>query len=167
MNFDNNALMKSAGIGAGAGFLIALFVQIPFVVVACCCIGWVIWAAVGASYGMFVEQNGGALDMGGLAAGGAVAGAVGGIVRGIVSGIITAILTALGIGMDTAAQLAQLQEAGIPPEMYGLVQGGGTVIGIIVAICFTLVLTAIFGALGGVAYSMYKGRQGGAATPAV
>lgn len=151
MSLDSNALLKSAGIGAGAMFVLALLAQVPLVGLVCCCLIFLGYAGVGAGYGYFVKQNEGEINPGSFALGGAIAAAIAGIVQGVISGIAALII---GTG-STAASLAQLEAQGIdiPPEMYDLYAGAGAgAVGALTSICCAFIIAAVLGAIGGAIY---------------
>lgn len=153
MNLDNNALLKSAGIGAGVALVLSLLTLIPLVGIACCCLIWVAYVGTGGLYGVFARQNGASIEPGPMALGGAIAAAVAGIVRGIVGGIVSLVGVASGSAMQA---MQQLSDAGIdvPPEVYQMYAGGAG-IGILAAlmqICFGIFLGAVLGAIGGAIY---------------
>src|SRR5262249_7289589 len=117
MNLNQSALMKAIGVGAGLGVLAGVIRNIPVVGIACCCIGWALWLAVGAAYGYFERQSdtAGAPDTGSFAIGGAIAGAVGGLVWGLVAGITQFVMTSV-FGVATA-DYSQLDQYGLPPDL--------------------------------------------------
>ena len=45
MKFNQGALMKAIGVGAGLGVVAGIFRNIPLVGIACCCIGWALESA--------------------------------------------------------------------------------------------------------------------------
>lgn len=164
MKLNQGALMKALGVGAGAGVVIGVVRNIPLVGIACCCIGWALWVAVGAAYGYFDGQEGNAPDTGQYALGGAAAGAAGGVVWGLVSGLVTLVLSLLGVtAAGTAAIFQQLQSAGVdvPPQLASQAAGtaGVGVVGIITSICTGLIAYAILGAIGGLVYALVRNNQ--------
>jgi len=151
-NLDNNALVKSAGIGAGVILVLTLLQQIPLVGIACCCLALIGLGGVGALYGYFAKQNGAAADAGSFALGGAIAATVAGLVRGIIGAIVTAIF-GTAVLADTFAQL-QSQGVDVPPELIGTGVGGGAMaVGVISGICLSIVIGAALGAIGGAIYA--------------
>ncbi len=160
MNLNNRALMKAVGVGAGLGVLVAIGNSIPFVNILCLCIGWLFFIAAGAAYGYFDQQDGGPADMQSWAIGGAISGAAAGLVWGVVFGIASAIITAIsGAPPET---LSQLEQAGLPPELAPLIGGVGA---IFICGCLGLIIDAIFGALGGVIYTLIRRNQAPTMTP--
>jgi hypothetical protein len=164
MKLDSNALLKSAGIGAGAMLVLTLLAQIPLVGIACCCLIWLGYAGIGALYGVFARQNGALISAGPIALGGALAAAIAGVVQGIISGIVTLVFTSADMMTQTLVQLQQ-QGIDIPPEMYDVYTSG--VMGPLAAvmgICMAIVFGAVLGAIGG---AIYGATQSGKGTPAV
>ncbi len=173
MNFNQTALIRAIAIGAGVGAVAAILRNIPLVGIACCCLGWVLYLAVGAAYGYFDQQQGNPSNTGTYALGGAISGAVAGLVWGIVSGLVGLLLGLLGVTAQATAQaFQQLEQAGVdmPPgilEQMAFTTGGG-VIGIFTSACWGLVFYAILGAVGGLLYALIRGNQTPTmATPAV
>lgn len=162
MSLDNNALLKAVGVGVGIGFLFAIFRNIPIVGIVCCCIGWLVYAALGAVYGYFSEQNGNPPNAGAFALGGAISGAVAGLIWGIVYGVAQMILDALGLGASAEDVLAMFDAAGIdiPPELAAQAVGTGTsIFGLFVNICIGLVFYAVLAAIGGAIYGAIRANR--------
>lgn len=152
MKLDNNALLKAAGIGAGAMVVLSLLSQIPIVGLACCCLVWLGYAGVGALYGYFARQNGMMIEAGPIALGGAIAAAIAGVAQGLVSGIISLIFTT---GDAMAQALTQLEASGIdvPPEMASMYTGATFgIFALFMGLCFSIVIGAVLGAVGGAIY---------------
>lgn len=163
MKLDTNALLKSAGIGAGAMLVLTLLAQIPFVGIACCCLIWLGYVGIGALYGVFARKNGALISAGPVALGGALAAAIAGVVQGIISGIVALVTTSAGMMTETLSQLQQ-QGIDIPPEMYQVYTSAA--IGpaaAVMGICMAIVIGGIMGAIGG---AIYGATQGGKAAPA-
>lgn len=159
MNLNQSVLIKAAGIGAGIALLWGVGRNIPIANFACCCLGWLVWLGVGASYGYFDHQSGGRPDMGQYALGGAVVGAVAGLVLGITSGIFAFVFNMLGISAAAAIDYSQY---GMPPELASQMaaQGGITIVSALTGACFSLIWVAVLGAVGGVLYVALRGNQG-------
>ena len=160
MSLDQNALLKSAGIGVGVGVLFGILRNIPFVGIGCCCLGWLFYAALGVAYGYFSEQNNNPIDVGMYALGGAISGAVAGLVWGIMSGIFSGIMTALGI-LDTASTYRQLRDIGIdvPPELMAQAQAadiGSILLGTVICACVGVLFYAALAAAGGAIYGAIR-----------
>lgn len=163
---DTNALLKSAGIGAGVTLILAVITnaagyvapQLAILSFVCCCIAYLFFALVGAGYALFAKQNGRPMEPGPMALGGAIAGLVSGVVMGIVNTVAT-----LALGTQMIAQaMAQFQTADVPA---GMMQGSMAV-GLVIGLCLVLVLSAGFGAAGGAIYAaVTKGQT--TSTPAV
>jgi hypothetical protein len=168
MNFNNSALMKAVGVGAGLGVIIGIGGSIPVVSLACCCIGWLLWMAAGASYGFFDQKDGNPADMGTWALGGAIVGAAGGLVRGIIGGVVSMIYFAVSGG--TAAVDPQMYiDMGVPPElaaqMASATSSGGGVIGVLTSVCIFFFVIAVLGAIGGAIYAAVRRSQTPTYTP--
>ena len=165
MNLDNNALLKSAGIGAAAVIVLSVLTQIPAVGLVCCCLLLLAYGGIGALYGYFAHRNGSALTGGSAALGGAIAAGIAGIAQGIVSAIVT--LVVMPGNAATAAAIAQLEAQGfdVPPEVAQLYSSTGFgALGAVLGVCFTLIVGAILGAIGG---AIYGSTQRNAPPPAM
>lgn len=164
MSLNTNALLKAAGIGAAAVFILTLLTFIPFVGIVCCCLLYLGYAGVGVLYGYFAKQNIPQVDAGSAALGGAVAAAIAGLVYGIVNGAVF-LITSVSGGMSS--YLRQLEDLGfyMPPEVYQLYTGiGGGLLIAALSICWGIVIGAVLGAIGG---AIYGATQKGSAAPAV
>jgi len=153
VNLDNNALLKSAGIGAGAALVLVLLTMIPIVGIVCCCVLYLGYAGIGVLYGVFAKQNGATVEPGSMALGGAIAAAVAGFVQGIVNGIVSFIGLQSGGTVQQLQQLYQQMGIDVPPQTYQMLQAPG--MGLAAAafgICFGLFIGAILGAIGGAIY---------------
>jgi hypothetical protein len=168
MNLNNSALMKAVGVGVGIGIVIGIVGSIPVINIACCCLGWLIWMAAGASYGFFDQQDGRPADMGSWALGGAITGAVGGLVRGLVGGIIGLILVAMG-GGAAAIDPQMYIDMGLPPDlaaqMAAATTSGGGVVGVITSACILFFVVAVLGAIGGLIFAAIRRNQAPKYTP--
>lgn len=151
---DTNALLKAAGIGAGAALLLALAANVPFVGIACCCLVYIAYGGVGALYGYFAKQNGREINAGQFALGGALAALIASFGAGLVNSIVT-----LAFGSSSVSQVLTLyEEMGIdvPPEIYDMYSNGGgmgfIVVGLIFGLCLAAIVAAGLGAAGGAIY---------------
>lgn len=152
MKLDNNALLKAAGIGAGAMVVLSLLGQIPIVGLVCCCLVWLGYAGIGVLYGVFAKQNGMQIEAGPIALGGALAAAIAGVAQGLISGIISLIFTS---GDAMAQAFTQLEASGVdvPPEMMNLYTGASFgILVLFIGLCFSVVFGAALGAIGGAIY---------------
>jgi hypothetical protein len=120
----------AAGLLAGAGGL----------TMCLCCVGVLMYAGVGAAYAWFVEKDGGALEMGPIALGGAVSA----LASAFLSGICGALL---GIVQSTMAGA----DIGTSITAAGL--------GLAFAICLYPLLYGGLGAAGGAIYAAIKNNQ--------
>ncbi len=171
MNFNQQALMKAAGVGVGVGVVVGLVSSVPIISLGCCCLGWLLYVAAGAAYGYFDQQSGGQTDMGTYALGGAIAGGLAGLAWGLTKGLVGLVLTLLGVGVAATAQaFSQLEQAGIdiPPGLATQMAatGGTGVVAIFTSMCWGLIVYAVLGAVGGALFAAMKGSSS-SATPAV
>lgn len=166
-NLNSSALLKAAGIGAGAVLVLSLLSQIPVVGIACCCVLYLGYAGIGALYGVFVRQDGMAVEPGPLALGGAIAAAVAGVIQGLVGGIISFIGLSSG---NTIAQMQQIYDqmgVDVPPEIYQMYSGAGMgVAAVAIGLCFSIIIGAILGAIGGAIYGATQRNSAPPAAPA-
>jgi hypothetical protein len=157
MNFNQSALMKALGVGLGVGLVFGIGGVIPVIGTVCCCIGLLVYLAVGASYGYFSQQDGSPVDMATFALGGAIAGAVGGAFQGIISGIAGVVLNLMGVAANSS--YGNLSDYGVPEAA----AGGLIAIGILC--CIGLLIDGVAGAVGGLVYALIRQNQTPTYTP--
>ena len=165
MSLDTNALLKSAGIGAGVLVVLAIISGVASLAVGpaadpsimgavgilsmvCCCVGLLLYAAVGVGYAWFAQKNETPLEPGPMALGGGLAALIAGVVQGVVNSIFSLITGSAGM----ADAMAQFQGADLPPE-FAAAAGGGAIVGVCIGLCVVIVLSAGLGAAGGAIYA--------------
>jgi hypothetical protein len=157
MNFNQSALMKAVGVGLGVGLVFGIGGAIPAVGTVCCCIGLLVYLAVGAAYGYFAQQDGAPVDMATFALGGAIAGAVAGGFQGVVSGVAALVLNLLGV--TATSSYGNLSDYGVPEAA----AGGAMAIGLLC--CIGLLMNGVAGAIGGLIYALIRQNQTPTYTP--
>jgi hypothetical protein len=107
------------------------------------CIGFLMYLAYGALYGVFARRDGTPVDVGQYALGGGLTGAIVAIVGAVIGGIVS-----VASGAMAAATAAQ----DLPPEAAGFM-GGAIIVGLVVGLCVALVLGGGLAAAGGALYA--------------
>lgn len=135
--------MKAGGIAAAIGLVLAILGGIPFLnclVLPLLCIGAVLLPiGAGMGYGYFTP---GREEMSQSALGGALAGAFGGLAYGLGTGIMGLI--------TNAGATAFLEDADIA------VSAGGSVVGLLLSTCLSVVVGLVLGAIGGLLWPMFQ-----------
>jgi hypothetical protein len=173
---DTNALLKTMGVGVGVVIVLAVFsygvnalvlgtapgempdpAAIPtgYLIYSACfsCVGYLLLALLGASYGFFAQRNGMAPHAGRMALGGAIAL----VAVGAVSGTISLLITPL-----QRVFRESFMQAGLPP--YGLFRGFIPLM-MLIGLCVGLMIYVALGAGGGAVYGLIaRGREKRAST---
>ncbi len=144
-----SAGLKAGLIGAAAGFLVSLLSLIPMV--GCCfsLAGLLVYVGAGALAAFWLVPP---RSAGAGAGQGAIAGVLSGLGSSIVSTIMAIVygLTGSGRSMLDATTMAQLEEAGLDPEMFSMFAStGGSILGGAMCCVGGLLLGAALGAIGG------------------
>lgn len=143
MNINTGSVVKAGGIAAAIGLVLAVLGGIPFLnclVLPLLCIGAVLLPiGAGMGYGYFTP---GREEMSQSALGGALAGAFGGLAYGLGTGIMGLI--------TNAGATAFLEDADIA------VSAGGSVVGLLLSTCLSVVVGLVLGAIGGLLWPMFQ-----------
>ncbi len=117
-----------------------------------CCLGVLAYIGDGALYGWFVRKEGGALEMGPLALGGAVTAVIVGFVTGLCNGVFS-----LVFHVGQFNQISSLTGGGNPGDTAAMASAG--IVGAVIGVCVWVIVSAALGAIGGVIYAAIVGNQ--------
>lgn len=125
-----------------------------------CCLGVIIGAIVTVQ--QFTAESGTGLEAGD----GAVLGALTGAGGAVLGAIFDAVLRPLGLDSNTISQdmmkgmMENMEGQQMSPEMMQQMQGGGGLVMTLIGLGFTMVLYAIFGAIGGaIGTALFNGEE--------
>lgn len=157
MPLNGNALLKAALLGLLLTALTIGLTFIPILGIVCCCLGGLVFALAGASYGLFAKRAGAPANVGPATLGGALVGLISGTGGGLLYGII---VRPTGPGFDGLPRetLFQLRRAGLPPEMLqpaALARIG--LVAFVLIVISSLAAGLFLGALGGLLYGAIAG----------